>query len=368
MFDFIPIGQYTNVFNYSVLILTLIVFFQCQRGVVFRKDVVNLNAGWGLLVTVLLVFYMGLRPISGDYFGDTGNYAYGLQRFVDVPFYWHRDTEWLFLNVMHWFARNSTAHAFFLFCSFLYVIPLWGATRRIYKSYYYIPFIVLLGMFTFWSFGVNGIRNGIGASFFILALSYVDNIPLMILWCVIGVGFHKSVIMMIGAAFLTWFIKNSFLYLIVWLSSIPISYLFGMRIQLYIASLDILGGEDKFSGYLTGENQIGEIVQMSMSFRWDFLLYSAMGVAVGYYFIFIRKFKDEYYHWLFNTFLVLNTFWVLVIRATYTNRLAQVSWFVMPIILIYPFLRKRFWLNHEKMLGYALLAFYAFAFYYNIVR
>ena len=49
------------------------------------------------------------------------------------------------------------------------------------------------------------------------------------------------------------------------------------------------GGDNRFSGYLTGDNMVGEIVQMSMTFRWDFLLYSAMGVAVGYYFIFRRN-------------------------------------------------------------------------------
>ena len=113
---------------------------------------------------------------------------------------------------------------------------------------------------------------------------------------------------------------------------------------------------------------IGEIVQMSMTFRWDFLLYSAMGVFVGYYFIFRRNFRDEYYHWLYNTFLITNAFWVLVIRAAYSNRFAQISWFIMPVILIYPFMKQRFWQSHEKILGAALLVFYVFAFYYNIIK
>ena len=112
----------------------------------------------------------------------------------------------------------------------------------------------------------------------------------------------------------------------------------------------------------------GEVIQMSMVFRWDFLAYSAMGVIVGYYFIFRRNFKDEYYHWIYNTFLATNAFWVLIIRAAYSNRFAQISWFIMPIVLIYPFLKQRFWTNHEKVLGYAILLFYAFTFYSNILN
>ena len=93
-----------------------------------------------------------------------------------------------------------------------------------------------------------------------------------------------------------------------------------------------------------------------------------MGVVVGWFFIFKRGFKDEYYHWIFNTYILTNAFWILIIRAIYSNRFAQLSWFVLPIVLIYPFIKKRFWLNHEKYLGYALLVFYAFTFYTNILK
>ena len=103
-----------------------------------------------------------------------------------------------------------------------------------------------------------------------------------------------------------------------------------------------------------------------MTFRWDFLIYSSMGVLVGWFFIFMRDFKDEYYHWLYNIFLITNAFWVLVIRSAYSNRFAQISWFILPVILIYPFMKKRFWQNHEMVLGIGLLVFYAFTFYFNI--
>ena len=143
---------------------------------------------------------------------------------------------------------------------------------------------------------------------------------------------------MIGAGTLAWFIKNSYWYLAGWVACVGASYAVGGRIQAYLAGLNLMVGDDRFSGYLTGDNMIGEVVQMSMTFRWDFLLYSAMGVAVGYYFIFRRNFKDEYYHWIYNTFLVTNAFWVLVIRSAYSNRFAQISWFIMPVVLIYPFI------------------------------
>ena len=152
-----------------------------------------------------------------------------------------------------------------------------------------------------------------------------------------------------------------------WIAVFGVSYVSGFQIQNILAKFGF-GDDNRFTDYLTGDNMIGEIVQLDMVFRWDFLAYSTMGVAIGYYFIFRRNFKDEYYHWIYNTFLATNAFWVLVIRAAYSNRFAQISWCIMPIVLIYPFLKERFWMNHEKMLGYALILFYIFTFYYNIYR
>ena len=365
--DFIPVSEYAHYFDVTVLCMVLTAVWQCHTGSVLKKETVSLNAMWGVLFTLILILYMGLRPVS-VYFGDTVNYAKGFYTAANSrdPFSWQWEGEWLFYNLMQWFARYSDIHTFFLLCATVYIGSLWLAMQRIFKGYYYIPFLVILSMFTFWSYGVNGIRNGMGASLFILAMTYVNRPPVMIGLCVLAAGIHKSIYLMVGAGTLTWFIKNSYWYLAGWMACVGVSYAIGGRIQAYLAATNLMGGDDRFSGYLTGDNMVGEIVQMSMTFRWDFLLYSAMGVAVGYYFIFRRNFKDEYYHWIYNTFLVTNAFWVLVIRAAYSNRFAQISWFIMPVVLIYPFMKERFWVNHEKMLGYALLTFYAFTFYFNI--
>lgn len=372
MFDFIPVTEYAHYFDIAILIMVLITFWLCQRGVVLNREVVNINASWGFVFAILLILYMGLRPISGA-FGDTINYA---REFRDVQsgakiLTWKWYGEWLYNSLVVWFAKVGTIHHLLFTCAALYVGALWMAMRRIFNSYYYIPFLVILCMFTFWNYGVNGVRNGVGASLFILAMTYVNNIPLMLSLCFLAIGFHTSVYLMIACATLAWFVKNSYYYLVVWIVAIPISYIWGNRIQTYLAGLNLLGDSDeRFSKYLvyTREQMVSDGFIVEMYFRWDFILYSAIAVAVGYYFIFRRNFKDEYYHWIYNIFLLTNAFWILIIRAAYSNRFAQISWFIMPIVLIYPFLKKRFWINHEKMLGYAILAYYAFAFYQNILK
>ena len=175
MIDFIPLSEYTHYFDVAVLCMVLTAVWQCHTGSVLKRETVSLNAMWGVLFTILLILYMGLRPVSA-YFGDTVNYAKGFYEAANShrPFAWQWDGEWLFSNLMQWFAKYSDIHTFFLLCATVYVGSLWLAMQRIFKGYYYIPFLVLLGMFTFWSYGVNGIRHGMGASLFILAMTYAN--------------------------------------------------------------------------------------------------------------------------------------------------------------------------------------------------
>ena len=180
---------------------------------------------------------------------------------------------------------------------------------------------------------------------------------------------HASIHIMIGAAALAWFFNNSFYYLAAWLVSIIASYFAGFKIQFLLSALHLTEGDDRLNSYLTqtdaAEFLRREGAQIFIGFRWDFIAYSAMAVIIGYYFIYKWKFKDEYYHWIY--FLITNMFWILVIRSAYSNRFAQISWFIMPIVLIYPFMKNRFWVNHERNVAYAILLFYAYGFYMNML-
>ena len=214
MFDFISPTDYTPFFNYGVLLLIL-ALAQCFTGMVLQRDTVRLNAVWGVAVVTIVILYMGLRPVSGWLFGDMGNYAAGFRKLVafEEPFKWSFEGEWAFANMTRLLAKLTDEHGYFLCCATIYVGSLWLAMVRMFRSYYYIPFLVIICMFTFWAYGTNGIRNGLGASVFILAMTYVENLPVMAVLCLIAAGFHQSVWMMIGAAVLAYYVKNSYYYL-----------------------------------------------------------------------------------------------------------------------------------------------------------
>lgn len=367
MFDWVPLSQYTHYFDLLVLFLVLFAVLQCFTNQILKKETVYTNAIWGFAITILIILYMGLRPERGP-FGDTAMY---------VKWFYNTDPngnllpygrEWTFRDLTILMAKTGDVNSYLFVCALIYVGSLWWAMKRIFGNHYWIPLLVIFSMFTFWVYGVNGIRNGMGASVFILALSFANNIPVMILLAYIALGFHQSVLLMIGAAILAWLYNKNKVYLGIWIAAIPISLRYGWSLQFFLASTGFMQGDERLSSYLTRENVSETEIMTSSTFRWDFLLYSAIAVGVAYYFIYRRKFKDQYYEWLFSIYLICNAFWIIVIRAAYSNRIAQLSWFIMPIILIYPFLKKRFWNDHERVLGMALLVFYAFTFYFNILK
>jgi len=100
----------------------------------------------------------------------------------------------------------------------------------------------------------------------------------------------------------------------------------------------------------------------STGFRWDFLLYSAIPVYLGYHYIVKRGYKNKMYIQLFNTYLVANAFWILVIRASFSNRFAYLSWFLLPIVLIYPLLLKNFWPHQYPKIGLMLVLHFLFTY------
>lgn len=344
---------------------------QCARGIVFDNQIVAIDQVLGMMVAAVTIVLIGMRPVSSIY-GDTVNYAAGFQRMASniKSVRLHLGKEWLYDFITYYSAKYANLHIYFTIFAIMYVVPLWLALRRIFSEYNFVPFIVVISMFTFWAYGVNGIRNGVGASLFILAMTYTENIPLMIIIALFGAGIHNTVYLMIAGALIAWFWNDSRVYIVAWFGCILVSFAFGNSIQEWLSGFaGDVAGDNKLTAYLNYDEKAmrSEGIIVTTSFRWDFLAYSGIGVAMASYFSIFRNFKDQYYQWIFNIYLICNSFWVLIIRAPYSNRFAQISWFILPIVLIYPFMRERFWVNQEKMLTVGILIFYAFGFITNML-
>lgn len=359
MFDFIPVKYYTLIFfNIMLFIILFEVVNVLSKGVRFNPKYSKLS-NKSVVLYLFVLLYMGLRPVS-DVFNDMPGYNFTFIQYANggdiialKDFYWH-----VFMKYSSMIMSN---HIFFLLCAFLYITPLYIASKKWVGNNMYILFLMFLGSFSFWVAGVNGIRSGIATSFILYAITHKNKI-IKYLLILLSYLFHASMIIPITAYVLTSFFNKTKFYLLAWLAAIPLSLFLGNYWENFFVSF---GFEDERINYLI--EKASEDVFSHTGFRWDFLIYSSIPVMLGYYFIIIRKFNDKVYHQLFNMYLIANAFWILVIRANYSNRFAYLSWFLMSVVVFYPFLKGRFTSNQHQWIAFAMFSYFAFTYFMNVI-
>lgn len=340
------------------MIITSYSFLQSNVKKIDDVDTVKMMTflGYFLLITVLL--YMGTRPIS-FVFGDMINYADGFQKLQLNPNV-EIGQDYIFWYFTKLCAQIIDARDYFFLIALIYIIPNYFFVKKYFKEYWYIPLLMIFGSFSFWPYGTNGLRNGMATSVFIGALCLYDrNKWLMYGLMALSYGIHNSLMIPIGAFIVSGLYKNPKIYLYIWLAAIPLSIVGGSAWESFFGSLGL--GDERVNKYMTGAAG-AETTFSSTGFRWDFVLYSGFAVFAGYYYIIKRGFQDKFYTHLWGTYMIANAFWILVIRASFSNRFAYLSWFLMAVVIAYPIFKVKFWDEHYKMVGRIFFAYYLFTY------
>lgn len=356
--DFIPIQLYSDIYYQVILFFTIITFLflysykiRDYRNLSYTKIV-------GLFLLVFVLFYMGLRPIHGE-FVDMTTYNQIFRNYAEGhPI--TNNSDLLFHLFTLWSSKFLTANQYFFLCASLYIFPLYLVSKKLFKQYWFYAFLMLVGSLSFWAYGVNGIRNGIATSFFLLAVSRKKHLW-QIVWMVLAINFHATMVLPSLGFIATWFYNKTNAYYYFWFVSIILSLAFPGFWENLFAGLV----EDDRASYLT--TQADKSVFSRVGFRWDFLIYSASGVFAGWYYIYKKKYTDKIYIQLFNTYLFANAFWILVIRSNFSNRFAYLSWFMLALVIIYPWLKVYFVKIQERKLAWVILSYFLFTYLMSVI-
>lgn len=340
----IPAGLYQPIFLYTVIILTLFAASKLSRQTYEQIRDNNGRFKQALFWAILMAIFIGMRPISGRVFGDTANYAafFALCKTGVTPdISASGENVWLYFIVTC--SKVMSVSDFFTIVDLLYFGLTLFACKRLMPKNVLLAFLFNLAALSFFSYGTNGIRNGLACSAVLLMLSYINGkkkekaIAIIIACFVLGI--HKStalpIVMSVASVY---FIKSFKWAYAFWLLSIVISLTFGNSVAIIFESL---GFDDRMSSYLYSTEFNDQFSHTG--FRWDFLTYSVMPIILGYYIIIKKGIKDRMYFVLLNTYTLSNAFWVMVIRASFSNRFAYLSWFMYPIVLAYPLFKLNVW-------------------------
>lgn len=297
-----------------------------------------------IVILLILLLLLGGMPIEWGTGTDRDNYAHNFIR-LSKGFSSNYGNDVGFVFITRLLSTYLPVTYVFYAIAAIYLTNYYIAIRRFVaqKSYWLLVAVVLSMGFT--SYATNTIRAGLAASFIVLALSFYPSKIKMLICLLIAVSMHKSMALPAAVIALGYFFGNTRLYALLWVISIPVSFLAGDAFSTLFSEM---AEDDHLNNYL---NVNPESTHYNVGFRIDFIIYSLVPMAVGYYYIFRKNFRSTFYRLLYNSYLLSNIFWILVIRANFSDRFAYLSWFLIPFLLVYPLLKGKMSLKENIWLG-----------------
>lgn len=320
------------------------------------------RAMWSIPLAIFVIWILASNTVVLGSWSDRGAYGGAVVFYQQNGFQWLQTAssgEWLFQVYTYLVSLFTDYIGWFYVTALIYVGNYLVAARRLTKEYVYVLFFSIICNFQFYSYGENTIRAGFAASFVILGLSLCNKIWALLLCFFIAFYCHHSMAIPMAALLVAYKIQKPRLFLWGWLATIALSFAAGSTFEHYLMGFV----DDRRSNYLGVD---ASQTLYKVGFRWDFLAYSAIPVLLGYYYIFMLDFKSQFYQWVYCAYLIANSFWVLVIRANYTDRFAYLSWFMFPILLLYPLLTKQLFRDVNVQRNHIVLTIvlqYAFCYY-----
>lgn len=342
-------SQYLFVFT----AIGLIVAFMCMS--MRNKELLKgkTNNIFPAVLTFALIYYIGRRPLT--YFGDSWLYSMMFNMVQNGE--WHElppaEPFWNWFQEI--FINLGDASDWYLGIAFFYVGGMALATYRWLPRHFMIGLIFCFTSLSFYAFATNGIRNGMATSIAMVGISLIDiknkNITSTIIASclfLVAVQTHSSLAITFSASVVAYFIKSTKLSFRIWIVCLLLGFFFNSFFQ---GLFGWLSEDQRMMNYST---MVSEQYTKSF-FRWDFILYSSLPIVLGYIATIKKHISDGKYTFILNTYILANSFWLLINEITYSNRFAYLSWFIYPIVVAYPLCKFEIFKNQGTVIGLILI-------------
>ena len=337
--------------EYAHLISSLLIYFP---GVVFlilllmqhkTYELTDISPYLGLFAVIFMAVCFALYPpLPGN---DKYNYFVDYIRSgTHISTWANKDPLWAYMTqTLNAILRKANTFVYFLVISLLYCYSYYVYAKTHYAKNVITYFVIFaFGCICFTGYGDNTIRGGIGLACILLGMSTESRIKTAVLF-IFAIFIHRSTLIPITAYLVANKFNKTKLYLIIW----------GICLVLSAAHVDVSSFFDMFTSV---DKRVAEYALSSASgeaakiynprFRPDFVLYSFVPIFIMYRWIKKYALDNTDSLRLFNTYLLVNSLWLLVIRIPYTDRFAYLSWFLIPMMLCDPILNEKIELNNYK--------------------
>ncbi len=345
----IPQEAYRFVYCLCIFVL---VFFKTSGGCVLGPEPVKQSYNKALILGIFFIIFFGTRPTSGLWMADTSGYAsvYNLTKngIISSNIDWSEPHEIIWNIICSNMAlAGFPVWAWFTVVAAIYILANIVGIKLILPEHAYLVFLFYTAFFLFYSGGINGIRNADAYSLVFLAMTlyYSPSFKkyiMMALLCLVACQIHTSVIITIYSFIISiFFIKKTNHAILIWIGAIVMSLVAGNYLAGFATGMIDDVRAAKYLQY--GQNADMMAGFSHTGFRWDFLFFSALPIALGWYATVKRSITDKFYQVLLNTYIIANAVWIVFMYAAFSNRFAMLSWCIYPYVLCYPLLKFKLW-------------------------
>jgi len=358
MFSFIAL-QYYRLTYYIVMAIFCFVTglsYATSQGCtkLMQRNSSYFAIAWGIII----ILYIGLRPLSGHYFVDMimYNHLWNMFKVNEVIELFDFRSEWFFRLILSICKSTVPSATFwFLVIEVFYVgSQIWACKKLLFENVWMAMLFVCFSS-PFFTYGTNGVRNGMGCAMMMLALAFFCDrnrrgYTIGTFIFILAMGCHRTVMLPMAALMGSLFVvKDTKSAIKIWILCIFLSAVGGTFFQNIILGM---GLDERMDRYGANDN----MDQFShVGFRWDFLLYSSLPILLCWQVV-RKKIYDATFTLIANTYILSNAVWVLVCRVAYSNRFAYLSWFLYGLVIAYTIIRVPIWKNQDRAAGLILMA------------
>lgn len=284
-------------------------------------------------ISLFVILFIGFRPLSTA-FTDMQNYV---DIFNDQMIYSLKETPWkndfVFSISTYILTKYIGIQSVFFIIALIYTYGYCKFILFFFKKNPILTLSILMSLGFFFAYGVNTIRSGLASSLFLIAVVYLSKRKKFksIILFFLSIGVHLSFIIPTIVFFISKISPKIKINIIFWFFSVLGSFFFGNILNQYIGNIDI--GISRTEYFTT--NPDSELFSFT-GFRWDFIIYSAFPILIGMYAILKKRIESKVYNEFLSFYILTNAFWVWVIEANYSDRLAFLSWFIYPFLITFP--------------------------------
>lgn len=301
----------------------------------------------------LITLFFGLFLIVASVFSPIGSDKATYIEFFHIvdEVDWGKDIGWTILTrILHGICLGN--HIIYLFVlAFIYVFAYYAIGKCKLGEKYVLYFLLLsAGCLGFWSGATNILRAGIATSFFFFSLCMEEEKKKMyILFSICACMIHNSVIILVVSFFLTKYVQNFKYYIWLWLLFLLLSSANALTplVSFLSSSMGDIG--DRLAEYAFNEDSSTAELYVKAGFRIDFILYSALPIVYSRWIVLKQGYNDLFYKRLSCTYILVNCFFLTMIRVPYADRFALLSWSLISLIILYPYMNPKHRLKFNPM-------------------